>query len=52
MTTRTHPLAFYRDTLGLEVRNDVGYGGMRSSVDDEARVPAAPEAVRGRGGRA
>jgi len=22
-------LAFYRDTLGLEVRNDVGYGGMR-----------------------
>ena len=21
-------LAFYRDTLGLEVRNDVGYGGM------------------------
>ncbi|MCY0941637.1 VOC family protein [Streptomyces antarcticus] len=22
-------LAFYRDVLGLEVRNDVGYGGMR-----------------------
>ena len=22
-------LAFYRDSLGLEVRNDVGYGGMR-----------------------
>jgi catechol 2,3-dioxygenase-like lactoylglutathione lyase family enzyme len=22
-------LAFYRDILGLEVRNDVGYGGMR-----------------------
>ncbi len=22
-------LAFYRDTLGYEVRNDVGYGGMR-----------------------
>jgi catechol 2,3-dioxygenase-like lactoylglutathione lyase family enzyme len=22
-------LAFYRDTLGWEVRNDVGYGGMR-----------------------
>jgi len=21
-------LAFYRDTLGFEVRNDVGYGGM------------------------
>ena len=22
-------LAFYRDTLGFEIRNDVGYGGMR-----------------------
>ena len=22
-------LAFYRDTLGFEVRNDVGYDGMR-----------------------
>ncbi len=22
-------LALYRDTLGFEVRNDVGYGGMR-----------------------
>jgi catechol 2,3-dioxygenase-like lactoylglutathione lyase family enzyme len=22
-------LAFYRDTLGFEVRNDVGYGGTR-----------------------
>ena len=22
-------LAFYRDTLGFEVRDDVGYGGMR-----------------------
>src|SRR5919107_4771753 len=22
-------LAFYRDALGFEVRNDVGYGGMR-----------------------
>jgi catechol 2,3-dioxygenase-like lactoylglutathione lyase family enzyme len=22
-------LAFYRDTLGFEVRNDVEYGGMR-----------------------
>ena len=22
-------LAFYRDTVGFEVRNDVGYGGMR-----------------------
>jgi len=23
------PLAFCRDTLGFEVRSDVGYGGMR-----------------------
>ncbi|WP_424534611.1 hypothetical protein ACOZ38_30750 [Sphaerisporangium viridialbum] len=23
------PLAFYRGTLGFEVRDDVGYGGMR-----------------------
>jgi hypothetical protein len=22
-------LAFYRDTLGFKVRNDIGYGGMR-----------------------
>ena len=22
-------LAFYRDALGFELRNDVGYGGMR-----------------------
>jgi catechol 2,3-dioxygenase-like lactoylglutathione lyase family enzyme len=26
---RDASLAFYRDTLGFEVRNDVGYGGMR-----------------------
>ena len=26
---RDAALAFYRDTLGFEVRNDVGYGGMR-----------------------
>ncbi|HZM66455.1 MAG TPA: VOC family protein, partial [Nakamurella sp.] len=25
-------LAFYRDTLGFEVRKDVGYGGMRWST--------------------
>jgi hypothetical protein len=29
MTTCTHPWPLYRDTLGFEVRNDVGYGGMR-----------------------
>ena len=28
-TDRDSSLAFYRDTLGFEVRNDVGYGGMR-----------------------
>src|SRR3989337_3527789 len=26
---RDASLDFYRDTLGFEVRNDVGYGGMR-----------------------
>ena len=29
MTTRDASLAFYRDTLGFEVRTDVGCGGMR-----------------------
>ncbi|HKH09135.1 MAG TPA: VOC family protein [Agromyces sp.] len=28
-TDPDHALAFYRDTLGFEVRNDVGYDGMR-----------------------
>jgi catechol 2,3-dioxygenase-like lactoylglutathione lyase family enzyme len=28
-TDADESLAFYRDTLGFEVRNDVGYGGMR-----------------------
>ncbi len=28
-STQTSSLAFYRDTLGFEVRNDVGYNGMR-----------------------
>jgi catechol 2,3-dioxygenase-like lactoylglutathione lyase family enzyme len=28
-TDADESLAFYRDTLGWEVRNDVGYGGMR-----------------------
>ena len=37
-TDPTPPLAFYRDTLGFEVRNDVGYG------DDalDHRRPARP----------
>lgn len=28
-TDRDAALAFYRDTLGFELRNDVGYNGMR-----------------------
>jgi catechol 2,3-dioxygenase-like lactoylglutathione lyase family enzyme len=32
-------LAFYRDTLGFEVRNDVGYGGMRWITVDPAGQP-------------
>ncbi len=33
-------LAFYRDTLGFEVRNDVGYGGMRWITVGPADQPA------------
>ena len=33
-------LAFYRDTLGFEVRNDVEYGGMHS--DHESVPPTSP----------
>jgi len=32
-------LAFYRDTLGFEVRNDVGYGGMRWITIGPANQP-------------
>ena len=41
-------LAFYRDTLGFELRMDVGYGGMRwltvgpadqPGTDDQAKCP-------------
>jgi catechol 2,3-dioxygenase-like lactoylglutathione lyase family enzyme len=32
-------LAFYRDILGFEVRNDVGYGGMRWIVVGPADQP-------------
>ena len=32
-------LAFYRDTLGFEVRNDVGYGGMRWITVGAANQP-------------
>ena len=43
-------LAFYRDVLGFEVRNDVGYGGMRWLTVGPAGQPAtsivlAPPAV-------
>ncbi len=45
-------LAFYRDTLGFEVRNDVGYAGMRGSRSsrrppDTAIVLNPPEANPG-----
>jgi len=33
-------LAFYRDTLGFEVRNDVAYGGMRWITVGPAGQPA------------
>jgi uncharacterized glyoxalase superfamily protein PhnB len=33
-------LAFYRDTLGFEVRNDVGYNGMRWITVGPADQPA------------
>ena len=29
VTDQERALAFYRDTLGFELRNDVGYQGMR-----------------------
>jgi catechol 2,3-dioxygenase-like lactoylglutathione lyase family enzyme len=32
-------LAFYRDTLGFEVRNDVGYDGMRWITVGPANQP-------------
>ena len=32
-------LAFYRDTLGFEVRNDVAYGGMRWNTVGPADQP-------------
>ena len=46
-------LAFYRDTLGFEVRNDVGYGGMRWLTVGPADQPGVsivlypPEATPG-----
>ena len=35
-------LACYRDTLAFEVRNDVGYGGMRWITVGPAGQPGAP----------
>ena len=46
-------VAFYRDTLGFEVRNDVGYGGMRWITVGPAGQPGTsvvlypPEAAPG-----
>ena len=46
-------LAFYRDTLGFEVRNDVGYAGMRwitvgpADQPDTAIVLHPPDALPG-----
>lgn len=46
-------LAFYRDTLGFEVRNDVGYNGMRwitvgpADQPDTSIVLYPPEATPG-----
>jgi catechol 2,3-dioxygenase-like lactoylglutathione lyase family enzyme len=34
--------AFYRDTLGFEVRNDVAYGGMRRITVGPADQPGTP----------
>jgi uncharacterized glyoxalase superfamily protein PhnB len=42
-------LVFYRDTLGFEVRNDVGYGGMRwitvGPADQPTSIVLHPPAV-------
>src|SRR4029453_9633821 len=35
-------LAFWRDTLGFQVRNDVGYGGMRWITVRPAHQPRPP----------
>ncbi len=35
-------LAFRRDTLGFEARNDVGYEGMRSVTVGPADQPGTP----------
>ena len=52
-TIRTPSLAFYRDTLGFEVRNDVEYGGMHWITVGPADQPGTsivlypPEATPG-----
>lgn len=38
-------LAFYRDTLGFEVRQDVGYAGMRWLTVGPAGQPGTPSVV-------
>ena len=39
-------LVFYRDTLGFEVRNDVGYGGMRWITVGPADQPGTSIVLR------
>ena len=46
-------LAFYRDTLGFEVRNDVGYDGMRwitVGPADQPGTSSADDSLAGRSG--
>jgi catechol 2,3-dioxygenase-like lactoylglutathione lyase family enzyme len=45
-------LAFYRDTLGFEVRNDVGYEGMRWITVGPPTSPARPSSWSRRSSRA
>jgi uncharacterized glyoxalase superfamily protein PhnB len=42
-------LAFYRDTLGFEVRNDVGYGGMRWITVGPAEQPGTSIVLMAKG---
>ena len=42
-------VAFYRDTLGFEVRNDVGYGGPAASAPVlSALLPSMHSSIRSR----
>ena len=39
-------LSFYRDTLGFEVRNDVGYNGMRWITVGPASQPGTSRSIK------